>query len=77
MGGDRTDAGTGRPPFGSSFDPACFCATGMIPLVGTHGDIERLNGFFPTDKQRYDHVEINHHVPQGQLRHVFDAAWSV
>ena len=31
-------------------------------LVGLHGDVERVNGFFASDEQRDDHVRVHHYV---------------
>jgi hypothetical protein len=41
-------------------------------LVTLHGQVERMDGFFPADKQRDHHVGINHHIAQRQYRH---CAW--
>ena len=38
------------------------------PLVIIHGGFQRADGFLPADKQRDNHVRVNHHVTQRQDR---------
>ena len=43
------------------------------PLVGAHGDVERLDGFLAPHEQRDHHVRVDDDVPQRQHRHVLEA----
>ena len=45
-------------------------------LAHLHGRVERQNGLLATDKQRDDHMRIDHHVAQRQNRHTVTAGLS-
>ena len=47
-------------------DVRLFLRDQHYPLVGAHGDVERLNRLLSPDEERDNHVGINDHVPQGQ-----------
>ena len=73
--GDRTDAV--QVVRLRIVDVGLFLRDQHDALIGAHGYVEGLDGFLTPDEERNHHVGVDDDIPQGQHRHVLDAAGSL